>query len=138
MKIEHVALQVSDPVALSRWYVEHLGLTVKRAQAESPFGHFLGDDGDAVMLEFYGYPNLPVPDYFRMEPLLLHVAFHVDDVAATRTRLMGAGAAPVGQVTETAANGPAATGMLAVGTPAPDLQWTANGQSGSFAGERRG
>ena len=71
MKIEHVALQVSDPVALSRWYVEHLGLTVKRAQTESPFGHFLGDDGDAVMLEFYGYPDLPVPDYFRMEPLLL-------------------------------------------------------------------
>lgn len=98
MKIEHVALQVSDPVALSRWYVQHLGLTVKRAQTESPFGHFLGDDGDAVMLEFYGYPNLPVPDYFRMEPLLLHVAFHVDDVAATRTRLIGAGAAPVGDV----------------------------------------
>ena len=98
MKIEHVALQVNDPVALSRWYVEHLGLTVKRAQAESPFGHFLGDDGDAVMLEFYGYPNLPVPDYRRMEPLLLHLAFHVDDVAATRSRLIGAGAAPVGDV----------------------------------------
>lgn len=98
VKIEHVALQVSDPVALSRWYVQHLGLTVKRAQTESPFGHFLGDDGDAVMLEFYGYPNLPVPDYFRMEPLLLHVAFHVDDVATTRTRLIGAGAAPVGDV----------------------------------------
>jgi glyoxylase I family protein len=98
VKIEHVALQVSDPVALSRWYVEHLGLTVKRAQTESPFGHFLGDDGDAVMLEFYGYPNLPVPDYVRMEPLLLHVAFHVDDVAATRTRLLGAGAAAVGDV----------------------------------------
>ena len=29
MKIEHVALQVSDPVALSRWYVQHLGLTVR-------------------------------------------------------------------------------------------------------------
>jgi len=98
VKIEHVALQVGDPVALSRWYVQHLGLTVKRAQTESPFGHFLGDDGDAVMLEFYGYPNLPVPDYHRMEPLLLHVAFHVDDVAATRSRLIGAGAAAVGEV----------------------------------------
>jgi catechol 2,3-dioxygenase-like lactoylglutathione lyase family enzyme len=98
VKIEHVALQVSDPVALSRWYVQHLGLTVKRAQTESPFGHFLGDDGDAVMLEFYGYPNLPVPDYYGMEPLLLHVAFHVDDIAATRSRLIGAGAAAVGEV----------------------------------------
>jgi peroxiredoxin len=48
----------------------------------------------------------------------------------------GGGGAPVGQVTETALNGPAAPGMLAVGTPAPDLQWTLSGQSGSFAGER--
>jgi catechol 2,3-dioxygenase-like lactoylglutathione lyase family enzyme len=98
VKIEHVALQVADPVGLSRWYVEHLGLTVKRAQSESPFGHFLADDGDAVMLEFYGFPNLSVPDYARMEPMLLHLAFHVDDVAATRARLMGAGATPVGDV----------------------------------------
>ena len=61
MKIEHVALQVADPVALSKWYVEHLGLTVKRAQTQAPFGHFLADDGDAVMLEFYGFAHIPVP-----------------------------------------------------------------------------
>ena len=79
MKLEHVALQVADPVGLSRWYVEQLGLTVKRAQAASPFGHFLADDGDAVMLEFYGNPRIPVPDYARMEPLALHLAFHVED-----------------------------------------------------------
>ena len=98
MKIEHVALQVADPVALSRWYVEHLGLTVKRAQAEAPVGPFLADDGDAVMLEFYGFPHIPVPDYARMEPMLLHLAFHVDDVAGTRARLMGAGATAAGEI----------------------------------------
>lgn len=48
----------------------------------------------------------------------------------------GAAAVPVGEVTETSAGGPAATGMLAVGSQAPDLKWTAGGQSGSFAGER--
>jgi peroxiredoxin len=48
----------------------------------------------------------------------------------------GSGSAPVGQVTETALNGPAAPGMLAVGTPAPDLRWTLSGQSGSIAAER--
>jgi thiol-disulfide isomerase/thioredoxin len=48
----------------------------------------------------------------------------------------GGGSVPVGQVTETALNGPAAPGMLAVGTPAPDLQWTLSGEPGSLAGQR--
>jgi thiol-disulfide isomerase/thioredoxin len=48
----------------------------------------------------------------------------------------GGGSVPVGQVTETALNGPAAPGMLAVGTPAPDLQWTLSGEPGSVAGQR--
>ena len=50
------------------------------------------------MLEFYGNPRIPVPDYARMEPLALHLAFHVEDVAGTRARLIEAGATPVGDV----------------------------------------
>ena len=46
MKIEHTAYQVEDPAAVARWYVQHLGLTVKRSQDERPFGRFLADDGD--------------------------------------------------------------------------------------------
>jgi glyoxylase I family protein len=83
MKIEHTAFQVADPVALARWYVEHLGLTVKRSQAESPFGQFLADSGDTVMLEFYNSPKADVPDYRAIDPLVLHIAFWADDVAAT-------------------------------------------------------
>lgn len=94
MKIEHAAFQVADPVALARWYVEHLGLRIKRAQAEPPYGHFLADDGDAVMLEFYNNPALPVPDYSKVHPLALHVAFLTDDMPATFDRLVEAGAAP--------------------------------------------
>jgi uncharacterized glyoxalase superfamily protein PhnB len=33
-----------------------------------------------------------------MEPLALHLAFHVEDVSATRARLIKAGATPVGEV----------------------------------------
>ena len=97
MKIEHAAFQVADPVALARWYVDHLGLRVKRAQAESPFGHFLADDGDGVMLEFYNNPALPVPAYNEIDPLALHLAFLADDVNATFDRLVRAGATPVGE-----------------------------------------
>lgn len=103
MKIEHTAYQVADPVSLARWYVTHLGMTVKRAQTAPPFGHFLADDGDAVMLEFYAYPRLAVPDYRAMDPLVLHLAFSADDVAATRARLIAAGATPEGDVQQTEA-----------------------------------
>jgi glyoxylase I family protein len=92
MKIEHAAFQVEDPAAVARWYVAHLGLTVKRALPARPFTHFLADDGDAVMLEFYNNPRAAVPDYRQIDPLVLHVAFSTADVAGTRARLVAAGA----------------------------------------------
>lgn len=98
MKIEHAAYQVEDPVAIARWYVEHLGMTVMRAIPDSPFAHFLADDGHAVMLEFYRNPRIPVPDYRTTDPIALHVAFKADDVGETRRRLIAAGATPVGDV----------------------------------------
>ena len=103
MKIEHTAYQVEDPVAVARWYVEHLGLTVKRAQEERPFGQFLADDGDAVMLEFYNSPKVLVPDYRSIDPLILHIAFRTDDVDTTRGRLLAAGATAEGEVVVTPA-----------------------------------
>jgi catechol 2,3-dioxygenase-like lactoylglutathione lyase family enzyme len=98
VKLEHTAYQVEDPVALSRWYVAHLGLTIKRAQAEPPFGHFLADDSGTVMLEFYRQDHLPLPNYRAMDPLLLHLAFLSDDVKAARARLIAAGGTADGDV----------------------------------------
>ncbi len=98
MKIEHVAFQVSDPVGLAERYVEHLGLTIKRAQAVAPFGHFLADDGDAVMLEVSHNPKLVVPDYRTTDALILHLAFQTDDASATRDRLIAAGATAEGDI----------------------------------------
>ena len=103
MKIEHTAYQVDDPVALARWYVDHLGLKVKRAQSVAPFGYFLADDSGTVMLEFYRQAHLPVPDYRAMDPLLLHLAFLAGDVPAARAKLMAAGASPEGDVIRNAA-----------------------------------
>lgn len=78
-------------------------MTVKRAQAERPFGQFLADTGDAVMLEFYNNPAVTVPDYRAIDPLILHLAFRTDDVAATRARLLEAGATAEGDVQMTPA-----------------------------------
>ena len=62
MKIEHFALNVADPLAMSRWYVAHLGFTVKRRLVEPPYTHFLADDGGTVMIEIYRQ-DAPIPDY---------------------------------------------------------------------------
>jgi catechol 2,3-dioxygenase-like lactoylglutathione lyase family enzyme len=101
MKIEHVAFQVADPIAVAKWYIEHLGMTLKRAFPDRPWGQFISDDGDSVMLEFYNNPKVGVPDYLTVDPLLVHIAFTTDDVAKTRARLLAAGATAVGDVTVT-------------------------------------
>lgn len=92
MKLEHVALQVPDPLAAARWYVDHLGLTIKMRGIDPPYGHFLADDGGTVMLEIYAFPDVPTPDYLSQEPRQLHLAFVSRDVAADVKRLVAAGA----------------------------------------------
>src|SRR5262245_32098931 len=98
MHIEHAAFQVSDPVAIARWYVQHLDMTIKRVQDAPPFAHFLADSGGGVMIELYNNPAIRVPDYRQLDPMILHVGFTTADVAATRDRLIAAGATAEGDV----------------------------------------
>jgi glyoxylase I family protein len=100
MKLEHVALLVADPVAVARWYEVHLGMRVVRKGDAPGHARFLADEADASVLEIYA-GTLPVPDYAAMDPALLHVAFAVEDLAATRGRLIAAGATPAGEIVVT-------------------------------------
>jgi len=99
MKIEHFALQVTDPVAIADWYVTHLGCALVRAGGEPTRQRFLSDNSGRILLEFYRNPRLPVPDYQSMDPLLLHVAFVSRAPALDRERLVAAGARVVEDVT---------------------------------------
>jgi len=94
MKFEHFALNVPDVRAMSRWYVEHLGLTVLRSIPAAPFTHFLGDDTGRVFIELYSNPAAPYPDYAAQHPLVLHFAFFAPDAGAVAQRLLAAGAKP--------------------------------------------
>lgn len=102
MKLEHVALQVADPVAVARWYEEQLGMRVVRTGDAPGHARFLADDAGASVLELYA-GTLPVPQYGEMDPALLHVAFAAEDVPAARARLIAAGAVAVGDVVVTPA-----------------------------------
>ena len=84
IQVEHVAWQVHDPVAVARWYCEVLGFRVLRKLDQVPFTHFLADAAGRVVLEIYHNPAAKVLDYPNLHPLQLHLAFAVEDPAATR------------------------------------------------------
>ena len=96
MKIEHLALNVPDPLAMARWYVEYLGLTVKRRFLEAPWAHFLADDSGTVMVELYGNTKAPMLDFPSVAPAALHLAFVSGNIEADIQRLTQAGATLVG------------------------------------------
>ena len=94
MEIEHLGLNVADPAAMADWYVEHLGMRVVRAADEPVAVRFLADSADDVMLEVYHNPEAATPDYSRVNPLVIHLAFASDDVPGDTARLLAAGATP--------------------------------------------
>lgn len=97
MRIEHLALNVADPVAVAAWYGEHFGLRVVRHLPQPAQTHFLADS-DSTIIEIYCNPPDEVPNYRAMNPLLLHLAFSSSDPAADSRRLVAAGATVVDEV----------------------------------------
>jgi catechol 2,3-dioxygenase-like lactoylglutathione lyase family enzyme len=92
MYFEHAALNVPDPPAMAAWYVKHCGLHVVRSVDKSPHMHFLADATGRVILEIYNNPIAPVPDYAQQHPLVLHIAYAVEDAGKEKNRLIEAGA----------------------------------------------
>ncbi len=92
MKLEHFALNVSDPVGMSKWYKENLGMTIVRQQTEAPFTHFIADNSGRIMIEIYCNPADEVPNYKNMDPLLVHLAFVSENPTADKQKLITAGA----------------------------------------------
>jgi catechol 2,3-dioxygenase-like lactoylglutathione lyase family enzyme len=100
MNIEHIALNVADPVAMAQWHCRHLGMRVVRQVDGPPFTRFVADEAGRVVLELY-HQNVPVPDYAGLDPMVLHVAFAVADVNEARQKLLAAGATAAGDVVTT-------------------------------------
>lgn len=100
MNIEHIALNVADPVALADWYTRHLGMRVVRAVEGPPHTRFLADASGRVVLEVYRQ-KAPVPEYAKFDPMVLHIALVAPDIARERDRLLAAGATGAGEVSQT-------------------------------------
>ena len=98
MKIEHVAFNVSNPIAVAGWYCAHLGLSVVRHIPSPTQTHFLADDSGETILEIYCNPPDQVPDYASMNPLIFHLAFSSGAPDLDSARLIAAGASPVDEL----------------------------------------
>ncbi|HCO95898.1 MAG TPA: hypothetical protein DIU00_18505 [Phycisphaerales bacterium] len=101
MRLEHVAVNVENPVAMAKWYCENLGMKVVRKGPPPVNMHFISDAKANMMLEIYHNPPDAVPDYPSMNPLTLHIAFMVDDVEGTCRKLVAAGATIATDITVT-------------------------------------
>ena len=97
MKIEHIAFNVADPVAMADWYCRHCGLRVVRHIPPPAQTHFLADS-DSTVLEIYCNPPDNVPDYRKMDPLLFHLALTSSNPTADTERLVAAGATFVSEI----------------------------------------
>jgi glyoxylase I family protein len=100
MNIEHIALNVADPIALAEWYTRHLGMRVVRAVEGPPHTRFLADASGRVVLEVYRQ-KAPVPEYRTFDPMVLHIAFVAPDIPRERDRLLAAGATDPGEIGRT-------------------------------------
>ena len=105
MSIEHIGLNVGDVVDTVDWFTKNLDMNIARKTGDPSNAHFLTDAAGRNMLEIYSNTSAPVPDYAKMNPLTLHIAFTVDDVDAARSRLIQAGATPEGEITTTPLGG---------------------------------
>jgi len=92
MKIEHVALNVENPQDMAQWYTANLGLTIVKQDHNAPYMTFLADNSGRMMIEMYNNPAAPIPEYRKMHPLILHLAFVSDNPSEDRQRLVAAGA----------------------------------------------
>ena len=101
IRLEHVAINVEDPEAMAKWYCENLGMKILRKGPPPANCRFIADASENMMLELYHNPPDAVPDYAAMDPLVLHIAFMVDDVKGTCRKLVAAGATLVSDVSVT-------------------------------------
>jgi glyoxylase I family protein len=87
--IEHVALYAADAARLKDFYVETFGMTVVREGKGDPPGFFLADD-QGFAFEIIGRP---AGQGGVNQRFVCHLAFWVDDYAATRAVLARRGVA---------------------------------------------
>lgn len=91
MVFEHFALNVANPVEISAWYCDHLGLNKTFALEVPPFTTFLTDSANRVVCEFYHRPEATIFELKKEHPLTFHIAFESQNAKDDMDRLIREG-----------------------------------------------
>lgn len=98
LRVEHIALNVAEPVAMVEWYAKHLDLKILRQGGPPTHTAFLGDAGRNVAIELYSNTAFPMLDLRALSHMSFHVAFMTENIQKTRDVLLEAGASVVEDV----------------------------------------
>jgi catechol 2,3-dioxygenase-like lactoylglutathione lyase family enzyme len=101
-RFEHIAFNVPDPVAMTKWYTTNLGMKILRAGSAPTYTTFLADSGEHMMFELFYNAEFPVIDLATVSHMSVHIAFMVDDIQATKSMLVAAGAKVIDDITKIA------------------------------------
>jgi catechol 2,3-dioxygenase-like lactoylglutathione lyase family enzyme len=115
----HANIVTKDPEGLARFYVDvfdceqsgperHLvgewlgrGMGLAGAEVHGLHLRLPGSNSDASTLELFSVPDVEDPTLpVHTRPGLMHLAFRVDDIHATLDKLLAAGGAKLGEITE--------------------------------------
>jgi glyoxylase I family protein len=113
LRFEHIAHNVKDSRAVEKWYVDNYGMIVVRESGAPNYGCFLADSAKNVMIELYQNDQVPVIDFSKVDFFSLHLASMSSDLAATKDKLVKAGATVAQDINKT----PAGDEILVVRDP---------------------
>ena len=92
-KLEHLAINVSEPAKVAEWWCRHLGMEVVRSGPPPIDCRFIRDLSGTMCIELYHNPtDRPGPDYAAKPPLEFHIGVECDDPETDAKRLVAAGA----------------------------------------------
>ena len=104
LRPEHFAINLPDPVAVSNWLVENMGMQIIRQGPAPAYSTFIADENKKMMFELYNNTNYPALDFAEVSYMSIHFAFTADDLEAVKTKLLAAGAT-IAEDLNTSSNG---------------------------------
>ena len=101
--IQHIGLNVNNPVEVANWYIQNLGMKLIRQGNAPQFVTFIADAGNNMEMEFYNKEKIKKIDFQKIDVMTFHFAFLTDSINTIENKLIAAGAKLIDKITETPA-----------------------------------
>ena len=99
--IQHIGLNVNNPVEVANWYIQNLGMKLIRQGNAPQFVTFIAGAGGNMEMEFYNKEKFKKIDFQKIDVMSFHFAFLTDSIGIIKKKLIDAGAKLVDKITET-------------------------------------